>query len=78
MYIHGDFRDVNNVLYSVHILSNNDKTKELIIGEKGLFFSGSPISIETDIDDTFQTIIRRSATINLVTSDYINSSLIIQ
>ena len=75
MYIHGDFRDVNNVLYSVHILSDNDKTKELIIGEKGLLFSGSPISIETDIDDTFQTIIRRSATINLVTSDYIGDKL---
>nr|DAT70503.1 MAG TPA: hypothetical protein [Caudoviricetes sp.] len=41
------------MLYSVHILSDNDKTKELTIGEKGLFFSGSPISIETDIDDTF-------------------------
>lgn len=75
MYIHGDFRDVNNVLYSVHILSDNDRTKELIIGENGLFFSGSPISIETDIDDTFQTIIRRSATINLVTSDYIGDKL---
>ena len=75
MYIHGDFRDVNNVLYSAHILSDNDKTKELTIGEKGLFFSGSPISIETDIDDTFQTIIRRSATINLVTSDYIGDKL---
>lgn len=75
MYIHGDFRDVNNVLYSVHILSDNDKTKELTIGEKGLYFSGSPISIETDIDDTFQTIIRRSATINLVTSDYIGDKL---
>lgn len=75
MYIHGDFRDVNNVLYSVHILSDNDKTKELTIGGKGLFFSGSPISIETDIDDTFQTIIRRSATINLVTSDYIGDKL---
>lgn len=75
MYIHGDFRDVNNVLYSIHILSDNDKTKELTIGEKGLYFSGSPISIETDIDDTFQTIIRRSATINLVTSDYIGDKL---
>ena len=75
MYIHGDFRDVNNVLYSVHILSDNDKTKEITIGEKGLYFSGSPISIETDIDDTFQTIIRRSASINLVTSDYIGDKL---
>lgn len=75
MYIHGDFRDVNNVLYSVHILSDNDKTKELTIGENGLYFSSSPISIETDIDDTFQTIIRRSATINLVTSDYIGDKL---
>lgn len=75
MYIHGDFRDVNNVLYSVHILSDNNKTKEITIGEEGLYFSGSPISIETDIDDTFQTIIRRSASINLVTSDYIGDKL---
>lgn len=75
MYIHGEFRDVNNVLYSVHILSDNDRTKELTIGENGLFFSGSPISIETDIDDTFQTIIRRSASINLVTDSYIGDKL---
>lgn len=75
MYIHGEFRDVNNVLYSVHILSDNDRTKELTIGENGLFFSGSPISIETDIDDTFQTIIRKSATINLVTDSYIGDKL---
>lgn len=51
MYIHGQFRDVNNVLYSVHILSNDDKTEEMIIGENGLYFSGSPISIETDNED---------------------------
>lgn len=75
MYIHGDFRDVNNVLYSVHILSDNDKTKELTIGENGLYFADSPISIETNIDDTFQTIIRRSASINLVTHDYIGNEL---
>lgn len=75
MYIHGEFRDVNNVLYSVHILSDNDKTKELTIGEDGLYFSGSPISIETDIDDTFEPIIRKSASINLVTRDYIGDKL---
>lgn len=75
MYIHGDFRDVNNVLYSVHILSDNDKIKELTIGENGLYFADSPISIETNIDDTFQTIIRRSASINLVTHDYIGNEL---
>lgn len=75
MYIHGQFRDINNVLYSVHILSNNDKTEEMIIGENGLYFSGSPISIETDNEDTFQTIIKRSASINLVTKDYIGDKL---
>lgn len=75
MYIHGEFRDVNNVLYSVHILSDNDKTQEITIGENGLFFSGSPISIETDIDDTFQTIIKRSASINLVTKSYLGDKL---
>lgn len=75
MYIHGQFRDINNVLYSVHILSNDDKTEEMIIGENGLYFSGSPISIETDNEDTFQTIIKRSASINLVTKDYIGDKL---
>lgn len=75
MYIHGQFRDINNVLYSVHILSNDDKTEEMIIGENGLYFSGSPISIETDNEDTFQTIIKRSASINLVTRDYIGDKL---
>jgi hypothetical protein len=63
------------VLYSVHILSNDDKTEEMIIGENGLYFSGSPISIETDNEDTFQTIIKRSASINLVTKDYIGNKL---
>ena len=63
------------MLYSVHILSNDDKTEEMIIGENGLYFSGSPISIETDNEDTFQTIIKRSASINLVTKDYIGDKL---
>ena len=62
------------MLYSVHILSNDDKTEEMIIGENGLYFSGSPISIETDNEDTFQTIIKRSASINLVTKDYIGDN----
>ena len=47
----------------------------MIIGENGLYFSGSPISIETDNEDTFQTIIKRSASINLVTKDYIGDKL---
>lgn len=76
MYITGSFRDVNNQLYTVYILSDNSRTVTKTIGTDGLYFSGdSPVTIEQDNSDTFETILRKSCTINLVTKDYIGSSL---
>lgn len=53
MYIHGTFQNVNNETIEVRFISNNDTSTEKIIGENGLFFGGSPITITTNIDDTF-------------------------
>lgn len=73
MYIHGTFQNVNNETIEVRFISNNDTSTEKIIGENGLFFGGSPITITTNIDDTFTHIIKQSMTVDLVTKDYVGN-----
>lgn len=74
MYIHGEFRDKDNNIITVKIL-NGDKSQELIIGENGLFFTDDPVIVEQENDDTFSTIITKSASINLLTNQYIGGEL---
>lgn len=74
-YLHGEFKNLNNTTYSVHIISNNDTTEEIIIGENGIYFSSDPVSIDMEVEDTFQHIIMQSATINFVTENYIGTKL---
>ena len=74
-YLHGQFKNLNNTTYSVHIISNNDTTEEIIIGENGIYFSGDPVSIDMEVEDTFQHIIMQSATINLITENYVGNKL---
>lgn len=75
MLITGEFRNIDNDLISVRILTDGDDSTTLEIGENGLFFSSEPVEIETDIDNTFDHIIRKSATINLVCNDYFGDIL---
>ena len=75
MYIHGSFNDIHGQLITVEILSNDSSTQELVIGENGLYFGADPVVIDCDIENTFEPIIRHSATINLVTEDYIGDNL---
>ena len=74
MYIHGEFRDKDNNLITVKII-NGDRSEEMVIGENGLFFTDDPIVIEQENDDTFNTIITKSASINLLTNQYIGGEL---
>lgn len=74
MYIHGEFRDKDNNIIQVKIL-NGDKSQEMVIGENGLFFTDDPVTIEQENDDTFNTIITKSASINLLTNNYIGGEL---
>ena len=74
MYIHGEFRDKDNNRIEVKIL-NGDRSEEMVIGEDGLFFTDDPVVIEQENDDTFTTIITKSASINLLTNNYIGGEL---
>lgn len=70
MRIYGDFRDINDNLISVEITSNKGDV-EIEIGSGNLFFGDTPVVIRQTVDDTFETIIRKSATVNFVTKSYL-------
>ena len=74
MYIHGEFKNKNDELFSVHISKGND-SGEMVIGENGLFFSENPVTISTTCDDTFTHIIKKSCSITLLATDYLGSNL---
>ena len=66
MILKGEFSNKDNIRYSVLIDNGIADGKEIIIGQDGIYFAAEPITIEEDIDSTFETIIRKSCTINLV------------
>ena len=72
MLITGQFRDKDDVLITVNITTSTGSGTRTI-GQNGLFFSGDPIHIECDIKDMFDHIIRKSATINLVSNSYVGT-----
>lgn len=74
----GQFSDIDNNIVSVSIFVDDGKnglSDVITIGENGLYFSGDPITIETDMENTFSPIIRKSCTINLLTKNYIGDTL---
>ncbi len=75
MLITGQFRNVDNELFTVKILSDGDSSTTRTIGEDGLYFSADPVTIETDCDNTLEHLIRKSCSINLVCDGYIGDAL---
>ncbi|HEY9543687.1 hypothetical protein [Prevotella sp.] len=75
MILTGQFRDIKNKLYTLTLRNDNGFNKTITIGNRGLQFAGSPVSIETNIENTFTHIIKKNATINLVTDSYIGDKL---
>ena len=75
MILKGEFLNKDNIRYTVHIDNSIADNKEVIIGKQGIYFSAEPITIEEDIDNTFETIIRKSCTINLLTEKYLGGEL---
>lgn len=71
----GKFRDINDTLYTVKILTNNDSSTTRTIGENGLFFGGEPVVITGEARDTFDNILAKTCEINLVVDDYIGDGL---
>ena len=75
MIITGQFNDIDNNLITVQITKSDGVEQTVTIGENGTFFAGEPITIETDLENTFGTLIRKSCTINLLTKQYIGDAL---
>ena len=71
MTIHGQFKDFNNDTVKVIINNSNGGNGQVEIGENGLFFTGDPVEIVTNIDNTFEHIIKKSCTINLLARNYV-------
>ncbi len=76
MYLHGSFTSKKGDIITVYILTDNDKTEEVVIGEEssGVFFAGDdPCVIDSQINDTFDHILPHSATITLLSDRYLPS-----
>ena len=73
MYIHGAFVNQIGDTITVHIVTNNDRTKEVEIGsdDAGLYFTDDPIVIESQVNDTFDHLLKYQASIKLLTSNFI-------
>lgn len=74
MRIEGQFRNNNNELVTM-VITTPYGSSNLEIGSNGLFFGDNPITINQDVDNTFEHVIRKSATINLVTHSYLGENL---
>lgn len=74
MTISGQFRDYRNRLCEVTITTQASGSN-ITIGGDIVKFARDPVIIDTTNDDTFNVLIRRSATINLVTTQYIGDLL---
>lgn len=72
MYIHGSFTNQQGDTVTVHIVANNDRMTEKEIGTEtaGLYFTDDPIEINTEVNDTFDHLLRQSATIRLFCRDF--------
>ena len=69
----GQFRNISDKLITVIIGEENDG---VTIGQDSTIkFGDEPVVIEYSMDDSFQTIIKKTATINLVTKDYVGANL---
>ncbi|MBQ7212786.1 MAG: hypothetical protein IJS19_09040 [Muribaculaceae bacterium] len=59
----------------MHILTDSDDTNAVEIGVEGgdVFFTDDPVDIDCEVNDTFDHLIRHSATIRLLTRGFIPS-----
>lgn len=73
MYIHGSFVNKRGDMVTVYIVTEQDRTTEVEIGseEAGLFFTDDPCEVESEVNDTFDVLLRQSATIRLLSRNYI-------
>lgn len=73
MYIHGHFYNEHNERIEVHILTLGDRTKEVEIGAEGsgLDWTDDPVDITSEVNDTFDVLLRSQASVRLLTKNFV-------
>lgn len=73
MYITGSFVNQQGDTVTVHIVTGADKSEVLEIGSEssGLYFTDDPAETVSEVNDTFDHLLRQSATIRLLSRNFI-------
>lgn len=74
MYLYGEFLNKLGQTVRVDILTDGDKTEAVAIGADDsavVWFTDDPVTVDMNVNDTFDVLLPRSATINLYTSEWI-------
>lgn len=68
MYIHGHFYNEKDERIEVHIVTRDDRTKNIEIGTagSGIDWTDDPMEIESQVNDTFDVLLEHQATIKLL------------
>lgn len=74
MYYHGSFATQTGETVTVHILTGGTKTQETEINNPGsdILFTTDPVHIESSVNDTFDHLLRSSASIRLLTKNFVS------
>lgn len=73
MYIHGHFYNQRDERIEVHILTQGDRTREVLIGADGgeLSFTDDPVELTSQVNDTFDHLLCQQATVRLLTRNFV-------
>lgn len=73
MYLYGSFITQAGETVTVHIVTENSRAKQVEIGDEksGVFFTVDPVEIVSCVNDTFDHILCRQASIRLLTANFI-------
>ena len=73
MYITGSFVNQQGDTVTVHIVTGADRSEVLEIGTEssGLYFTDDPAETVSEVNDTFDHLLRQSATIRLLSRNFI-------
>ena len=74
MYYHGTFATQTGETVTVHILTGGTRTQATEINTPGsdILFTTDPVQIESSVNDTFDHLLRGSASIRLLTRNFIS------
>lgn len=72
MYIHGSFINQQGDTVTVYIVTKNDRADTIEIGVRGsgMFFTDDPVETTSEMNDTFDHLLRQSASIRLLCAEY--------